>query len=152
MGKHRLINSGPPGHLVPSLSPRPHFSHFELEPGVYCGRTTRSSASATLKLLQILHLFPHRSLVFYSASKFLFGTTTQRTRPKQNDLQPSPLHLKSLCIIVQTARPRTRGGQTFPKSTEIMNSIAFRAFFSVFFRPFQSVAADSVSEQLLQLP
>ena len=44
------------------------------------------------------------------------------------------------------------GGQTFPKSTEIRNSVAFRAFFSVFFRPFQSVAADSVSEQLLQLP
>ena len=37
-----------------------------------------------------------------------------------------------------------RGGQTFPKSTEIRNSVAFRAFFSGFFRPFQSVAADSV--------
>ena len=39
-----------------------------------------------------------------------------------------------------------RGGQTFPKSTEVRNSIAFRAFFSDFFRPFESVVADSVSE------
>ena len=46
--------------------------------------------------------------------------------------------------------PKLGGGQTFPKSTEIRNSVAFRAFFSVFFRPFLSVVADSVSEQLLQ--
>ena len=32
-----------------------------------------------------------------------------------------------------------RGGQTFPKSTEIRNSVAFRAVFSVFFRPNFSV-------------
>ena len=43
-----------------------------------------------------------------------------------------------------------RGGQTFPKSTEIRNSVAFRAVFSVFFRPCFSVVAESVSEQLLQ--
>ena len=42
-----------------------------------------------------------------------------------------------------------RGGQTFPKSTEIRNSVAFRAFFSVFFHPCFSVVAESVSEQLL---
>ena len=44
---------------------------------------------------------------------------------------------------------RARGGQTFPKSTEIRNSVAFRAVFSVFFRPCFSVVAESVSEQLL---
>ena len=44
----------------------------------------------------------------------------------------------------------TRGGQTFPKSTEIRNSVAFRAVFSIFFGPFLSVVAESVSEQLLQ--
>ena len=43
-----------------------------------------------------------------------------------------------------------RSGQTFPKSTEIRNSVAFRAFFSIFFCPFLSVVAESVSEQLLQ--
>ena len=43
-----------------------------------------------------------------------------------------------------------RGGQTFPKSTEIRNSVAFRAVFSVFFRPCFFVLAESVSEQLLQ--
>ena len=43
-----------------------------------------------------------------------------------------------------------RGGQTFPKSTEIRNSVAFCAFFSGFFHPFLSMVADSVSEQLLQ--
>ena len=43
----------------------------------------------------------------------------------------------------------TRGGQTFPKSMEIRNSVAFCAFFSVFFRPCFSVVAESVSEQLL---
>ena len=43
----------------------------------------------------------------------------------------------------------TRGGQTFPKSTEIRNSVAFRTVFSVFFRPCFSVVAESVSEQLL---
>ena len=43
-----------------------------------------------------------------------------------------------------------RGGQTFPKSMEIRNSVAFHAFFSIFFRPFFSVVAESVSEQLLQ--
>ena len=43
-----------------------------------------------------------------------------------------------------------RGGQTFPKSTEIRNSVAFHAVFSVFFRPKFSVVAESVSEQLLQ--
>ena len=43
-----------------------------------------------------------------------------------------------------------QGGQTFPKSTEIRNSVAFRAVFSVFFRPNFSVVAESVSEQLLQ--
>ena len=43
-----------------------------------------------------------------------------------------------------------RGGQTFPKSTEIRNSVAFRAVFSVFFHPNFSVVAESVSEQLLQ--
>ena len=46
----------------------------------------------------------------------------------------------------------TRGGQTFPKPTEIRNSVAFRPLFSVRFRAFQSVVANSVSEQLLQLP
>ena len=45
---------------------------------------------------------------------------------------------------------QTRVGQTFPKSTEFRSSIAFPAFFSVFFRPFFSVVAESVSEQLLQ--
>ena len=44
----------------------------------------------------------------------------------------------------------SRGGQTFPKSTEIRNSVAFCAVFSVFFRPNFSVVAESVSEQLLQ--
>ena len=44
----------------------------------------------------------------------------------------------------------SRGAQTFPKSTEIRNSVAFRAIFSVFFRPNFSVVAESVSEQLLQ--
>ena len=45
----------------------------------------------------------------------------------------------------------TRGGQAFPKSTEIRNSVPFRAYFSgFFFRPFFSVVAESVSEQLLQ--
>ena len=44
----------------------------------------------------------------------------------------------------------SRGGQTFPKSTEIRNSVAFRAVFSVFFRPCFSVVPKSVSEQLLQ--
>ena len=39
-----------------------------------------------------------------------------------------------------------RGGQTFPKSTDFRNSIAFHAVFSGFFCPFQSVVADSVSE------
>ena len=43
----------------------------------------------------------------------------------------------------------SRGGQTFPKSTEIRNSVAFHAVFSVFFRPCFSVVAESVSEQLL---
>ena len=43
-----------------------------------------------------------------------------------------------------------RGGQTFPKSTEIRNSVAFRVVFSVFFRPNFSVVAESVFEQLLQ--
>ena len=43
-----------------------------------------------------------------------------------------------------------RGGQTFPKSTEIRNSKFFRAVFSVFFRPNFSKVAESVSEQLLQ--
>ena len=46
--------------------------------------------------------------------------------------------------------PHIRGGQNFPKSTEIRNSVAFRAFFPGFFRPFLSVVAESVSEQLLQ--
>ena len=44
-----------------------------------------------------------------------------------------------------------RGGQNFPKSMEIRNSIAFLAFFFVFFRLCFSVVAESVSEQLLQL-
>ena len=44
-----------------------------------------------------------------------------------------------------------RGGQTFPKSTEITNFVAFRAVFSFFFPPNFSVVAESVSEQLLQL-
>ena len=43
-----------------------------------------------------------------------------------------------------------RGGQTFPKSTELRNSEFFRVVFSVFFRPNFSVVAESVSEQLLQ--
>ena len=43
-----------------------------------------------------------------------------------------------------------RGGQTFPKSTEITNSVAFCPFFAVRFRALQSVVAESVSEQLLQ--
>ena len=38
------------------------------------------------------------------------------------------------------------GGQTFPKSTEIRNSVAFLAFFSVFFHPCFSLVAESVSE------
>ena len=46
--------------------------------------------------------------------------------------------------------PGIRGGQTFPKSTEIRNSVAFRVVFSFFFRPNFSVVAESVSEQLLQ--
>ena len=53
--------------------------------------------------------------------------------------------------ILRLIRPvPTRGGQTFPKSMEIRNSIAFRAYFSVFFRPCFSLVAKSVSEQLLQ--
>ena len=56
------------------------------------------------------------------------------------------------CPQRRHGEPPSRGGQTFLKSTEFRNSVAFRAFFSVFFRPFQSVVADSVSEQLLQLP
>ena len=46
--------------------------------------------------------------------------------------------------------PNRRGGQTFPKSMEIRNPVAFRAVFFVFFRPCFSVVAESVSEQLLQ--
>ena len=46
--------------------------------------------------------------------------------------------------------PGGRGGQTFPKSMEIRNSVAFRAVFFVFFHPNFSVVAESVSEQLLQ--
>ena len=52
-------------------------------------------------------------------------------------------------IVRLSAHLWNRGGQTFPKSTEIRNSLAFRAFFSVFFRPCFSVVAESVSEQLL---
>ena len=44
----------------------------------------------------------------------------------------------------------SRGGQTFPKSMEIRNSVAFRAVFSFFFCLCFSVVAESVSEQLLQ--
>ena len=44
----------------------------------------------------------------------------------------------------------TRDGQTFPKSTEIRNSVAFPCGFFRFFRPCFSVVAESVSEQLLQ--
>ena len=32
-----------------------------------------------------------------------------------------------------------RGGQTFPKSTEIRNSVAFRAFFSICFCPWWQI-------------
>ena len=53
-------------------------------------------------------------------------------------------HQFSLALHFQI--PRTRGGQTSPKSTEIRNSVAFRAVFSVFFRPCFSVVAESVSE------
>ena len=45
-----------------------------------------------------------------------------------------------------------RGGQTFPKFTEFRNSITFRPFFAIYFCAFQSVVAESVSEQLLHLP
>ena len=53
-------------------------------------------------------------------------------------------------LLIYMLVPCCRGGQTFPKSTEIRNSVAFRVFFSVFFRPNFSVVAESVSEQLLQ--
>ena len=76
--KQCIINNSRPGHLVPSLSPRPHSGHFELELGVCHSRPTRSSTSTTLELLPLLHLFPHWSLVFCSTSKILFGTTTRR--------------------------------------------------------------------------
>ena len=52
-------------------------------------------------------------------------------------------------MILHEGKQVIRGGQTFPKSTEIRNSVAFRAVFSVFFRPCFSVVAESVSEQLL---
>ena len=55
-----------------------------------------------------------------------------------------------LYAILGEGYGHTRGGQTFPKSTEIRNSEFFRAVFSVFFRPNFSVVAESVSEQLLQ--
>ena len=58
-----------------------------------------------------------------------------------------------LCFValrVDLLAGGTRGGQTFPKSTEIRNSVAFRAFFSGFFLPCFSMVAESVSEQLLQ--
>ena len=57
---------------------------------------------------------------------------------------------RSLCWRALFYAAVTRDGQTFPKSTEIRNSVAFRAVFSVFFRPYFSVVAESVSEQLLQ--
>ena len=47
-------------------------------------------------------------------------------------------------VVSQTVR--CRGGQIFPKSMKIRNSVASRAFFSIRFRAFQSVVADSVSE------
>ena len=56
---------------------------------------------------------------------------------------------KQACFL-GTAEVVVRGGQTFPKCTEIRNSVALRAYFSVFFRPCFPVVAESVSEQLLQ--
>ena len=53
------------------------------------------------------------------------------------------------CNVLGNRNVVGRGGQTFPKSTEIRNSVAFRTVFSVFFRPCFSVVAESVSEQLL---
>ena len=64
--------------------------------------------------------------------------------PEQSEAFGKPGRVRN-CSKVQN-----RGGQTFPKSTEIRNSVAFRAVFSVFFRPCFSVVAESVSEQLLQ--
>ena len=52
-----------------------------------------------------------------------------------NGLQPVAFASQKL----NNAEMRYRGGQTFPKSTEIRNSVAFRAVFSVFFRPNFSV-------------
>ena len=53
-------------------------------------------------------------------------------------------HLSTVAHAAEAATQEThcsctRGGQTFPKSTEIRNSVAFRAVFSVFFRPNFSV-------------
>ena len=55
-------------------------------------------------------------------------------------VQDSPIDHQGACTVC------IRGGQTFPKSTEIRNSVAFRAVFSIFFRPNFSVVAESVSE------
>ena len=55
------------------------------------------------------------------------------------------------CALCQE-ESESRGGQTFPKSTEFRNFVAFCPFFVVRFHAFQSVLAESVSEQLLQLP
>ena len=55
--------------------------------------------------------------------------------------------LKGVLLVMRDVRriwrvtlcEQGRGGQTFPKSTEIRNSVVFRAVFSVFFRPNFSV-------------
>ena len=73
-------------------------------------------------------------------------------------LHNTSCNARTLCAsCTEPLRPvdtnsHARGGQTFPKSTEFRNSIAFRPFFAACFRVFQSVLAESVSEQLLQLP
>ena len=85
-------------------------------------------------------------------SCLIMGTCTP-SRPLLK-APPQPHFLCSVLLrmmsLVAAMHLWARGGQAFPKSTEIRNSVAFRAVFSVFFRPKFFVVAESVSEQLLQ--
>ena len=58
------------------------------------------------------------------------------TEEHSGAVQEPPIGLPALERGRQLDFVSTRGGQTFSKSTEIRNSVAFRAFFSVFFHPF----------------
>ena len=101
---------------------------------------------------------PHyKSIINYlrTGEVHLLGANKRRqlrTMAKKYTLRNDELYYKDtngeLKLCLAQSEVPARGDQTFPKSTEIRNSVAFRAHFSVFFRPCFSVVAESVSEQL----